>query len=109
MKARRFFADQIRAAKDTIDDDSRLDEITDALLDLFKVLVIDLEENDDVQIIFEVLNGRQTPFCRPLTWSRTYCSCGPNGRRRTSRIFTTGTGQSSMTSGGKTNRRRSRC
>ena len=62
VKARRFFADQIRATKDTIDDNSRLDEITDALLDLFKIVVIDLEENDDAQIIFEVLNGRQTPL-----------------------------------------------
>lgn len=62
VKARRFFAEQIRAAKNTIDDNSRLDEITDALLDLFKIVVIDLEENDDAQIIFEVLNGRQTPL-----------------------------------------------
>lgn len=62
VKARRFFADQIRTAKDTIDDASKLAEITDALLDLFKIVVIDLEENDDAQIIFEVLNGRQTPL-----------------------------------------------
>jgi hypothetical protein len=62
VKARSFFADQIRAAKETLDGHSKLDEITDALLDLFKIVVIDLEENDDAQIIFEVLNGRQTPL-----------------------------------------------
>ncbi len=60
--ARGFFADQIRQVKETPDGSSRLDEITDALLDLFKIVVIDLEENDDAQIIFEVLNGRQTPL-----------------------------------------------
>lgn len=62
LKARRFFADQIRVAKENLDGASKLDEITDALLDLFKIVVIDLEENDDAQIIFEVLNGRQTPL-----------------------------------------------
>ena len=62
VRARRFFADQIRVAKENLDGTSKLDEITDALLDLFKIVVIDLEENDDAQIIFEVLNGRQTPL-----------------------------------------------
>jgi hypothetical protein len=60
LKARHFFADRIRAAHENLDGTSKLDEITDALLDLFKIVVIDLEENDDAQIIFEVLNGRQT-------------------------------------------------
>lgn len=26
------------------------------------MVVIDLEDNDDAQVIFEVLNGRQTPL-----------------------------------------------
>jgi hypothetical protein len=62
LEARRFFADRIRAAQENLDGTNKLDEITDALLDLFKIVVIDLEENDDAQIIFEVLNGRQTPL-----------------------------------------------
>jgi hypothetical protein len=28
----------------------------------YKIVVIDLEDNDEVQVIFEVLNGRQTPL-----------------------------------------------
>ena len=38
------------------------DLLVDALLGLFKLVVIDLEDNDDAQVIFEVLNGRQTPL-----------------------------------------------
>jgi uncharacterized protein with ParB-like and HNH nuclease domain len=38
----------------------RLDDIVDALLGLFKLVVIELDPNDDAQVIFEVLNGRQT-------------------------------------------------
>lgn len=36
--------------------------LADALSSLFKLVVIDLDDNDDAQVIFEVLNGRQTPL-----------------------------------------------
>jgi hypothetical protein len=63
VKARRYFADRTRTAVTESDDPSKqLDALVDAALSLFKVVVIDLEENDDAQIIFEVLNGRQTPL-----------------------------------------------
>lgn len=64
LQARKFFADQAR--KTTVDlisgepDAERLDAMVDALMGLFKLVVIDLDENDDAQVIFEVLNGRQT-------------------------------------------------
>lgn len=62
LQARRFFADAVR---NTLVDDQgrdRTDDFVDALLDLFKLVVIDLDDNDDAQVIFEVLNGRQTPL-----------------------------------------------
>ena len=37
-----------------------LDLLVDSCLDLFRIVVIDLDANDDAQVIFEVLNGRQT-------------------------------------------------
>ena len=40
----------------------RMDALADALSTLFKLVVIDREDNDDAQVIFEVLNGRQTPL-----------------------------------------------
>jgi hypothetical protein len=64
LQARAFFADQAR--KTTLDlltgqpDTERLDAMIDALMGLFKLVVIDLDDNDDAQVIFEVLNGRQT-------------------------------------------------
>jgi uncharacterized protein with ParB-like and HNH nuclease domain len=61
--ARRYFFERSR---DFIGDgegvESRASVLMDATLDLFKLVVIDLEENDDAQVIFEVLNGRQTPL-----------------------------------------------
>ena len=36
--------------------------VVDAVLGLLRLVVIDLEDNDDAQVIFEVLNGRQTPL-----------------------------------------------
>ena len=39
-----------------------LDTLVDAAVGLFKLVAIDLDDNDDAQIIFEVLNGRQTPL-----------------------------------------------
>lgn len=62
LKARKFFADSVRGAATGVDGKDRTDDLVDALLDLFKLVVIDLEDNDDAQVIFEVLNGRQTPL-----------------------------------------------
>lgn len=60
LKARRFFRDHVRVAMQSPDGVDRSDIVVDALLGLFKLVVIDLEDNDDAQVIFEVLNGRQT-------------------------------------------------
>jgi hypothetical protein len=60
-QARAYFATRTRTALDESSAE-RLDVLVDAALSLFKVVVIDLEDNDDAQIIFEVLNGRQTPL-----------------------------------------------
>src|SRR5699024_5382616 len=60
VQARVFFANRCREA---ITDDNgldRTDDLVSALLQLFKMVVIDLDDNDDAQVIFEVLNGRQT-------------------------------------------------
>lgn len=62
LQARRFFAESIRNALQDEKGKDRTDDFVDALLDLFKLVVIDLDENDDAQVIFEVLNGRQTPL-----------------------------------------------
>ncbi|CRK59268.1 protein of unknown function DUF1524 RloF [Alloactinosynnema sp. L-07] len=62
LQARRYFADRARNAIVGPDGGDRIDVLVDALLDLFKIVVIDLEDNDDAQVIFEVLNGRQTPL-----------------------------------------------
>lgn len=62
LKARRYFAERTRKAVAGPDEGDRTGFLVDALLDLFKLVVIDLEDNDDAQVIFEVLNGRQTPL-----------------------------------------------
>lgn len=62
LQARRFFAESVRNALKDEDGRDRTDDFVDALLGLFKLVVIDLDENDDAQVIFEVLNGRQTPL-----------------------------------------------
>jgi hypothetical protein len=65
LQARRYFADAARdyaAAEDAKSDPARLVALADALASLFKLVVIDLDDNDDAQVIFEVLNGRQTPL-----------------------------------------------
>lgn len=62
LQARAFFAEQTRAAIKATSEDDFADVIVDALLGLFKLVVIDLDDNDDAQVIFEVLNGRQTPL-----------------------------------------------
>jgi hypothetical protein len=63
LQARRFFADSTREACADISgafNPVRLDAMVDAVMGLFKLVVIDLDDNDDAQVIFEVLNGRQT-------------------------------------------------
>ena len=65
LEAREFFAGAARAYAAGADggiDSTRLTALADALSRLFKIVVIDLEGNDDAQVIFEVLNGRQTPL-----------------------------------------------
>ena len=65
VKARGFFADKFRGIATAPDGLDRSDVVVDALLGLFKLVVIDIrgrEQNDDAQVIFEVLNGRQTPL-----------------------------------------------
>jgi hypothetical protein len=62
LQARRFFAESVRNALQDENGRDRTDDFVDALLDLFKLVVIDLDDNDDAQVIFEVLNGRQTPL-----------------------------------------------
>ena len=62
--ARAYFADRVRDAVSAGDaaPSVTLDLLVDACLDLFRIVVIDLDPNDDAQVIFEVLNGRQTPL-----------------------------------------------
>lgn len=65
LKARKYFADASRdyaTSGDGKADQTRLLALADALSSLFKLVVIDLDDNDDAQVIFEVLNGRQTPL-----------------------------------------------
>lgn len=62
FKARAYFRKRALVATQGDDGSERIDVVVDALLDLFKLVVIDLEDNDDAQVIFEVLNGRQTPL-----------------------------------------------
>jgi hypothetical protein len=60
--ARKYFANRFRTAIAAQDGDGLADAFVDSLVSLFKLVVINLEENDDAQLIFEVLNGRQTPL-----------------------------------------------
>lgn len=62
LQARAFFSKRARVAMVGEDGSDRTDAVVDALVGLFKLVVIDLEDNDDAQVIFEVLNGRQTPL-----------------------------------------------
>lgn len=64
LQARSFFATKTReyVVDNGAVDSVRVDALADALSTLFKLVVIDLEDNDDAQVIFEVLNGRQTPL-----------------------------------------------
>lgn len=65
LQARKYFAEATREAlSETVDGEQieRLRAMVDAADTLFKLVVIDLDQNDDAQVIFEVLNGRQTPL-----------------------------------------------
>lgn len=62
LKARRYFGERAAAAMTGPSGGDHTNHVVDALLDLFRLVVISLGENDDAQVIFEVLNGRQTPL-----------------------------------------------
>lgn len=62
LQARRYFADATRQAVSDTERETRVEYLramVDAVDTLFKLVVIDLDQNDDAQVIFEVLNGRQ--------------------------------------------------
>ena len=62
-RARSYFRDRTITVMDSsAEPDTDLNLLLDAVLSLFRVVVIDLDDNDDAQVIFEVLNGRQTPL-----------------------------------------------
>jgi len=62
-EARRYFFERSRGFIGSGEDaEGKASLLVDSALDLVKLVVIDLEENDDAQVIFEVLNGRQTPL-----------------------------------------------
>ncbi|MFH5822298.1 DUF262 domain-containing protein [Georgenia sp. AZ-5] len=62
-EARQYFADRIEAAVENVESpESFLSVLVDALSHKIKLVVVDLEPGDDPQLIFEVLNGRQTPL-----------------------------------------------
>lgn len=58
-RAREFLAAEDSAVQTR---ESQAELLFAAVTSLFKMVVIDLEGNDDAQVIFEVLNGRQTPL-----------------------------------------------
>lgn len=63
LQARRYFAVATRKSLSEAVGEERVERVrslVDAADTLFKLVVIDLEKNDDAQVIFEVLNGRQT-------------------------------------------------
>jgi uncharacterized protein with ParB-like and HNH nuclease domain len=60
----RFFSDQIRewAQEGSESAEEHLDALVTTMWKLLRVVVIDLESNDDAQVIFETLNARGTPL-----------------------------------------------
>ena len=65
LQARKFFASAALESTNGLASGDALDRMramVDAVSGLFKLVVIDLDQNDDAQVIFEVLNGRQTPL-----------------------------------------------
>lgn len=89
LEARSFFAEQTREAIRTdIPASVTLDAIVDALLGLFKLVVIDLEPNDDAQVIFEVLNGRQSPLsASDLVKNLLFLRADLNGERELDELY----------------------
>lgn len=67
-QARVYFADRIRAQFNVDDPGAEpatreaLETLVDTVLQKLKIVVVDLDSSDDAQLIFEVLNGRQTPL-----------------------------------------------
>lgn len=65
VQARTYFYDRLLGAVETLDADEitdYLEAVVDALAAKIKLVVVDLDSTDDPQLIFEVLNGRQTPL-----------------------------------------------
>lgn len=62
IKARRYFRERTEKYVSGEASSNKTEVLVDALVGLFKLVAIDLEDNDDAQVIFEVLNGRQTPL-----------------------------------------------
>lgn len=61
LESRAYFAKRVRnAVAEAEDPAATLDLIVDSCLEMFRIVLIDLDDNDDAQVIFEVLNGRQT-------------------------------------------------
>ncbi|SFC32399.1 Uncharacterized conserved protein, contains ParB-like and HNH nuclease domains [Halobiforma haloterrestris] len=60
----RYFREQIRdwAEEDDQPPEEHLDALVTTLWHLLRIVVIDLESNDDAQVIFETLNARGTPL-----------------------------------------------
>lgn len=88
LEARAFFAEQTRIAIQGKTDTELLDAIVDAFLGLFKLVVIDLEENDEAQVIFEVLNGRQTPLsAADLVKNLLFLRGDLNGEQELDRLY----------------------
>lgn len=62
LQARQYFAEAARQWLEDTPEPARVERLramVDAVDTLFKLVVIDLDQNDDAQVIFEVLNGRQ--------------------------------------------------
>ncbi len=65
LDARLYFYDRFKSVTEgmTLDEaNSFLGTLVDTLASKIKLVVVDLEVSDDAQLIFEVLNGRQTPL-----------------------------------------------
>lgn len=60
----RYFRDQIQdwAEEGDQSSDEHLDALVTTMWHLLRIVVIDLESNDDAQVIFETLNARGTPL-----------------------------------------------
>ncbi|MFB6200073.1 MAG: DUF262 domain-containing protein [Candidatus Nanohaloarchaea archaeon] len=57
-----FFSKEIEKWVEKGETDQKLEVLTDTLYEKVKMVVIDLDEEDDSQVIFETLNARGTPL-----------------------------------------------